>query len=230
MILIIKHVEIEGPGLIGAFLLEKGFDIKVIELEKGERLFPNLEGIEAVIILGGPMNVYQEKEYPFLKEEDEFIRKLIDKGIPTLGICLGAQLIAKALGAKVEKAPQKEIGWYKVSLTPGGLKDPLFSGIEEEFFVFQWHEDQFQLPERAVLIATSQICKNQAFRYSQNIYGFQFHIEVTSEMIEEWFRVYKEDEDLREIDLEQILDFASENKDRIHSLAEKVVSNFVRLI
>ena len=139
------------------------------------------------------MNVYEEDRYPFLKDEDLFIKEAIQRGKSVLGICLGAQLMAKALGAKVFKAPGKEVGWYDVSLTRIGLRDPLFSDLPKTFPVFQWHEDTFEIPRAGRLIATSSPISHQAFRYGENAYGLQFHLEVTEKMIAEWVETYGEE-------------------------------------
>jgi len=139
------------------------------------------------------MNVYEEDRYPFLKEEDLFIKEAIQRGKSLLGICLGAQLIAKALGAKVFKAPVKEIGWYDVSLTRIGSIDPFFSRLPKTFSVFQWHGDTFEIPHSAILIATSSLVPHQAFRYGDNAYGLQFHLEVTQDIIREWMETYEEE-------------------------------------
>ena len=127
----------------------------------------------------------------FSEIEDLFIKEAIQRGKSILGICLGAQLIAKALGAKVFKAPMKEIGWYDVSLTRIGSRDPLFSNLPKTFPVFQWHEDTFEIPKAGKLIATSTDVPHQAFRYGENVYGLQFHLEVTEEMIKEWIDTYE---------------------------------------
>jgi GMP synthase-like glutamine amidotransferase len=190
-VLIIKHVDIEGPGLIEYCLRKQKLSYRIINLEGGDPL-PKLDPLSLVILLGGPMNVYEEDCYPFLKDEDLFIKEAIQRGKFILGICLGAQLIAKALGAKVFKAPVKEIGWYDVSLTKIGSNDPLFSYLPKTFPVFQWHEDTFEIPKGAKLIATSSSVPHQAFRYGDNAYGLQFHLEVTEEMIQEWMRTYEE--------------------------------------
>jgi GMP synthase-like glutamine amidotransferase len=139
------------------------------------------------------MNVYEEDRYPFLIEEDLFIKEAIQRGKSILGICLGAQLIAKALGAKVFKAPVKEIGWYDVSLTRIGSIDPFFSHLPRTFSVFQWHGDTFEIPHSAILIATSSLVPHQAFRYGDNAYGLQFHLEVTQDIIREWMESYAEE-------------------------------------
>ncbi len=190
-VLIIKHIEIEGPGLIESYLNKERVPFQILNLEKGT-YFPNLD-FTHIVILGGPMNVYEEDRYPFLREEDLFIKEAIRTGKSILGICLGAQLIAKALGAKVFKAPIKEIGWYEASLTRIGSKDPFFFIFPETFSVFQWHEDTFEIPKRARRIVTSNPITNQAFRYGERVYGLQFHLEVTKEMIQEWTKTYQEE-------------------------------------
>jgi GMP synthase (glutamine-hydrolysing) len=191
-VLIIKHVDIEGPGLIEYCLNQTKIPYMIIHLKPGLHL-PKLDSFTNLVILGGPMNVYEEDRYPFLKDEDLFIKEAIQNGKSVLGICLGAQLIAKALGAKVFKAPVKEIGWYDVSLTEEGSKDPFFSYLPNTFPVFQWHGDTFEIPPTGKLIATSSSAPHQAFRYGERVYGLQFHIEVTEEMIQEWIETYEEE-------------------------------------
>jgi GMP synthase-like glutamine amidotransferase len=191
-VLVIKHVDIEGPGLIEDCLRQENIPHQILTLESGLRL-PKLDPLTHLVILGGPMSVYEEDRYPFLKMEDFFIKEAIQRGKSILGICLGAQLIAKALGAKVFKAPVKEIGWYDVSLTRIGCIDPFFSQLPKRFSVFQWHEDTFEIPLRAITIATSSLVPHQAFRYGENVYGLQFHLEVTREMIREWMETYEEE-------------------------------------
>jgi GMP synthase (glutamine-hydrolysing) len=189
--LIIKHIEIEGPGLIEYCLKHEKIPYQILTLNPSVCL-PKPDDFTHIVILGGPMNVYEEDHFPFLREEDLFIKEAIQRGKSILGICLGAQLIAKALGAKVLKAPVKEIGWYDVSLTRIGSIDPIFSHLPKKFSVFQWHEDTFEIPHSATLIATSSLMPYQAFRYGDNAYGLQFHLEVTQEMIREWMETYEE--------------------------------------
>jgi GMP synthase (glutamine-hydrolysing) len=187
-ILIIKQVEQEGPGLIEELFAAHSWGIKTIELSRNEKLPADFDGTGALVVLGGPMNVYEEKEYPFLKGEELLIRKALIEEVPLLGICLGAQLLAKTCGARVRKAQEKEVGWYTVKKTEEGKKDQLFSGSSDQMRVFQWHEDTFDLPEGAVLLAEGKGCRNQAFRVGQSAYGFQFHVEVTEEMVQRWFQ------------------------------------------
>ncbi len=190
--LVIKHIDVEGPGLIQHYLKQEKLPYRILNLKPSAR-FPKLEDITHIVLLGGPMNVYEEERYPFLRDEDLFIKEAIQRGKAILGVCLGAQLIAKALGAKVFKAPVKEIGWYDVSLTKIGSQDPLFSYLPKTFSVFQWHEDTFEIPKSGKLIATSSPVSHQAFRYGEKVYGLQFHLEVTEEMIREWIEAYDEE-------------------------------------
>jgi len=191
-VLIVKHVAVEGPGSIEVHLEREKVPYQILNLE-GSNHFPKLDDLTHIILLGGPMNVYEEDQYPFLRQEDLFIKEAIQRGKRILGICLGAQLIAKALRAKVYKAPVKEIGWYDLSLTEEGRADPLFSRFPKTFSAFQWHGDTFDLPTAAKLIATSSSVPNQAFRYGENAYSLQFHLEVTEEMIEQWMKEYDEE-------------------------------------
>ena len=229
---IIKHIDIEGPGTIGEFLDGSGIHYHVIDIYNGEPLPGSISNISAVIVLGGPMNVYEEDEYPFLKQEDEFLKGVIEAGLPTLGFCLGAQLIAKAKGAIVKKAPQKEIGWFKVSLTENGSDDPLFKEFPGEIDVFQWHGDTFDIPEGAVKLAESELCPNQAFRIGNNIYGLQFHVEVTDEMIYQWIDAYRDEIDSLKgiVDPDQIISETKIKSENYKVQARRFCSNFLKII
>ncbi len=191
-ILLLRHIHIEGPGTIEAFLKEEDVPYAILDVfrNNGAALVKQkMDAIGAVVILGGPMNVYEEAKHPFLKAEKQFIREVINNKIPLLGICLGAQLVACSLGAQVKRAPQKEIGWYDVSLEKAAKTDPLFKTLGNEIKVFQWHEDTFDLPKDAVLLAKKN-GMNQAFRVGDNAWGLQFHIEVDGDMIIAWCKEY----------------------------------------
>jgi GMP synthase (glutamine-hydrolysing) len=190
MILVIKHIPVEGQGMIGDYLCGAGYDVVTRDLSRGDVLPETFDGIEAVVSLGGPMNVYEEGKYPFLKAEDVFLKKVMAGNVPFLGICLGAQLLAKATGARVKKAPVEEIGFSRVDITSGGKRDPLFLGLKSSIDVFQWHGDTFDIPEGGELLATSGVCAGQAFRVGAKAYGLQFHVEVNAEMVSEWVREY----------------------------------------
>ncbi|HVN23330.1 MAG TPA: type 1 glutamine amidotransferase [Syntrophorhabdales bacterium] len=222
-VLIVKHVEQEGPGLLGKSFEEAGWRLVPVELGRGESLPERLDGFAAVIALGGPMNVYEEEAYPFLKKEDVLIKEVLRAEIPFLGICLGAQLLAKACGARVMKAAQKELGWYTVTLTKEARQDRLFKQVESPLTVFQWHEDTFDIPDSGVLLGTSVIVRNQAFRMGSCAYGLQFHIEVSLDMIEDWMKGEKD------VDVHNILRQGAIVKRALDEQAATIFGNFRRL-
>ena len=224
-IVVVKHVEKEGPGLIERFFRADGWNLKTIELARGEKLPETLEDTAAVIMLGGPMNVYEEKAYPFLKDEDNFIRRVLIEEIPYLGICLGGQLLSKACDSRVGKSPVKEVGWYTVELTKESRKDLLFTGLPRTFKVFQWHEDAFEVPAGGLLLAQGKGCKNQAFKIGTNAYGLQFHIEVTEEMIESWL-----EDEAGQLDVGKILSDTKRLKEALELQAHDLFANFKRII
>lgn len=190
MILIIKHIDIEGPGTLGDFLKEQGEPFSIVELGSGGELPADLKAFKAVVVLGGPMNVDEENVFPFLKPENDFIQKVLKAQVPYLGLCLGSQLLAKAAGARVVKSPVKEIGWYQVQLTPEGEKDPLFKGFRPQDPIYHWHGDMFHVPLNGRLLAEAKGCPHQALRVGKNAYGLQFHVEVTDRSIKEWCDEY----------------------------------------
>src|SRR6266581_4204914 len=143
--LVLQHVVVEGPGTLASYLAARGWTLETVALYTGARLPEEAQEYQAVIVMGGPMGVYDEAAYPFLRDEHRFLRRVLGQGVPLLGICLGSQLLAKALGARVYRNPQKEIGWYTVDLTPAGAADPLFAGLASPVPVFQWHGDAFDL-------------------------------------------------------------------------------------
>jgi GMP synthase-like glutamine amidotransferase len=174
---VLQHVSFEGFGSIGAWLEEKSAAIRYTKLFENQEL-PAIDTMDILIIMGGPMSVNDEAEFPWLIREKEFIRSAVKRGIPILGICLGAQLIASAMGASVYRNPVKEIGWFPIRRVPvagGNLQLP------EECIVFHWHGETFDLPEGAVHLAESAACVNQAFQLNRNVIGLQFHMETTVE-------------------------------------------------
>lgn len=232
-LLVFQHVAHEILGTLDPVLRGSGFRIKYVNFERHPNFDPSLEGYDGLIVLGGPMNVDEVESFPYLGREVYSIRKALQAGMPILGICLGSQLIAKALGAKVYKNREKEIGWYDLSTTAKGNKDPLtshFSGVEK---VFQWHGDTFDIPEGAELLAYSPLCKNQAFRYGDNVYGLQFHLEVNEPMVERWFRIPANKKEIRElngkIDPDRIREETPSYIPRLKELSDKAFAEFIGL-
>jgi GMP synthase-like glutamine amidotransferase len=193
-VLIIKNIISEGPGTIQDYLKEKGAEFSVVDFsgcDATEASIPDIRKFTHLVIMGGPMAVYESTGAPFFHYEVTMIRAFIKSGRAVLGICLGAQMIAHALGAEVYAGNTEEIGWDKVDITPEGMSDPAFASLAVDSTpvaeVFQWHGDTFDLPRKAVKLASSTTFPNQAFKYGDNVYSLQFHIEVTPEMIAEWF-------------------------------------------
>jgi GMP synthase (glutamine-hydrolysing) len=183
--LICTHHPEEGPGLLKDILRERGWEVEEVGLWQEETI-PESRPFHLLILMGGPMSVNDEDLYPFLLNEKAFVRQWVVEGKPTIGICLGAQLIADVLGGRVYKGDKEELGWYELMVTEEGQNDPFLQSFPPRFPVFQWHSETFDLPDEAVLLATSQDYPHQAFRYKDSIYAFQFHLEVTAGMIKTW--------------------------------------------
>ncbi|OGW76870.1 MAG: hypothetical protein A3J52_02700 [Omnitrophica bacterium RIFCSPHIGHO2_02_FULL_49_9] len=186
-VLVFRHVPHEGLGTMESFLTHAGVDIRYCDLFSGQVPPKDVGGIDFVISMGGPMNVYETERYPFLDSECSFLSRAVQSQKPVLGVCLGAQMIARALGVRVWTPGVKEIGWYPIHLSGDGKEDRIFKTIGEPSpVVFQWHGDTFDLPKGAAPLASSARFQHQAFRYGTHVYAFQFHIEVTRDIILRW--------------------------------------------
>ena len=178
-----QHVPFEGLGCIGEWATAKGHDIGVTKFYE-DGATPTHNEIDWLVVMGGPMNIYEEAEYPWLAREKQFIREAIKGGKVVIGICLGAQLIADVLGGPVTRNAHKEIGWFPIELTEAGQNSELFGFLPPSFTVLHWHGDTFALPPGAVRIARSEACENQAFVYEGRVVGLQFHIEFTRQSLD----------------------------------------------
>jgi GMP synthase (glutamine-hydrolysing) len=189
-VLIVKNVSAEGPGTIEEHLRMERIPYSIIDLYGSDPAEPRLDGFSHLVILGGPMAVYEMNQFPHLIVEAEMIRAAIDAKKHVMGVCLGAQMLAHVLGAGVYPGPEKEIGWYEVTLSNEGMGDPLMSVLalpgRDVAHVFQLHGDTFDLPEGGVRLASSDLYPHQAFRYGDRVYGLQFHIEVTPAIVGDW--------------------------------------------
>lgn len=173
-------------GNYALFLEEKGIACRTVRPYAGDVL-PGVEEVEGAIVLGGAMGVYDTLKYPYLDDVKRFLAEVVAAKKPVLGICLGGQLLADVLGAKITcNSPARERGTLPVSLSEKGLSDPLFAGVPRQFISFQWHNDSFAIPEGADLLASSPVCAGQAFRYGKAAYGTQFHPEVTPQIVTNW--------------------------------------------
>jgi len=172
------HVPFEDVGSIKPWAAEKGHDLSATCFFAEETPPPASE-YDMLVVMGGPMGVYDEKDHPWLAGEKKAIEAAVAAGRSVLGICLGAQLLSVVLGGSVSRNPAPEIGWFKVEMTPEGLKEPVFAGMPPSYYAFHWHGDTFSIPPGAVHAASSAACANQAFVYRHKVVGLQFHLETT---------------------------------------------------
>jgi len=221
-LLAIKNIEIEGLGSFKESFEKRGVEVYEIEAFKGETADP--EKFDILVILGGPMGVYEEEKYPFLKYEKELIEQFYRSGKKVLGVCLGAQLIANTFGANVYKGKfGKEIGWDFIY-----PQDHLEIIYQNEIEVFHWHGDTFDLPECAVRMASSVKYRNQAFRIGNQVVGLQFHLEITPEDLEKWIDAYREELEAEKIPPEELI--VDERKwKRLKLYADVFVDYFLKL-
>jgi GMP synthase-like glutamine amidotransferase len=196
-VLAFRHVPFEHLGLIADALAARAIECRYVDLYESAEA-PSAENVDGLIFMGGPMSV--NDDLPYIRKELRLIEEAVAQGKPVLGVCLGSQLIAKALGARVYKNAVKEIGWYPVRFTEAAGDDRLFAGLNGPELVFHWHGETFDLPPAAALLASSEACRHQAFRVGANVYGLQFHLEVTPEMIADWCTQDANCGDMREIE------------------------------
>ena len=187
-ILVLQHIACEPPGVYEDVLREGGATIHRVELDEGEPL-PDWRAFDAVIAMGGPMGACDDAELPWLYEEKRLIAEAVRAGTPFWGVCLGVQLLAASLGARVYAGPAPEVGLLRVELTEDALEDPVFARLPSDLLTLQWHGDTFDLPAGAVRLAGSPAYPNQAFRVGDAAYGVQFHLEVSPDLAREWAEV-----------------------------------------
>jgi GMP synthase-like glutamine amidotransferase len=187
-ILTLQHIACEPPGVYEEVLLRRGIELHRVELDEGEAI-PDWRDFNGLISMGGPMSVNDDTASPWLKEEKAAIGEAVRGGLPYWGVCLGSQLLAAGLGACVYKGPAPEVGVLPVYLTEVAHSDRVFIGLPHELPTLQWHNDTFELPPEAVLLASSSLYPVQAFRWGAHAYGLQFHVEVSPHMAREWAKV-----------------------------------------
>jgi GMP synthase-like glutamine amidotransferase len=176
-VLVVQHLAPEGPALIGTALAARGCTFEVVRVDTGAALPPDLAGHAGLVVMGGPMSASSDDGFPTRLAEVALIADALERGIPMLGVCLGAQLLAVAAGAAIRSGGVPEIGWGTVQV-PGGADDPLFEGVGPDLSVLHWHGETFDLPDGAVHLASSAAYPNQAFRMGPSAWGLQFHLEV----------------------------------------------------
>lgn len=180
--MVLQHAAFEGPGLIADWASARGHEMSLVDATTGE--FPQLDGTDLVVVLGGPMRASDSARHPWLADEKHFLADAIASGRPVLGICLGAQIIAEVLGGRVRRNEEVEIGWHVVRKTHVGATGPFFSGWPQTMVVGQWHADTFELPLGMEPALSSEACRNQAYVFDDGVVGLQFHIEWTQQALD----------------------------------------------
>ena len=182
---VVQHADWEGPGLFGPALEARGHGFRVYRTDRGDAL-PAADLVAGLIVMGGPQGVYEAAQYPYLAREQALLSELVRRDRPVLGVCLGSQLLAAALGAAVARGPVAEIGMGEVALTPEGEQDAVLGAGPIRLPVVHWHQDTFPLPAGAVRLASSDLYPQQAFRVGRRAYGLQFHCEVDESLAAAW--------------------------------------------
>ena len=189
-IIVLQHIKIEDPGYIKDLILKDGFKLTTIELDEGEKIPSDLNKFDAMFCMGGPMDTWMEKDYPWLVDEKKKIKEfVVDLKKPYLGFCLGCQLLGEVIGGKVAKTNNPEIGMLNINFSENKKNDPLFSKFPEKITSLQWHSYEVQgleNNENVTLLASSPETKYQIFKYQSHAYGIQFHIEVKDTTVSEW--------------------------------------------
>ncbi len=228
-IYVIQHHPAEGLGVISKALEESALAWQLIRTYADHPVPKEMDGA-GLIVMGGPLSVYEQDSYAHLRDELRLIEAALGQHLPVLGVCLGSQLIAAALGAKVFRGPLKEIGWHEVRLSQAASEDPLFGAVPRRFTAMHWHGDIFDLPSGAVNLASSQRTEHQAFRYGANIYGILCHLELTGTMVQQWVGAFSGDLEREKIASHTILDRAEPNIDAIAPIAQTVFRRWAALI
>jgi len=218
-VLVLQHHPLEHPGVITAALAGGGAHLDVVRAFDGDRCPSALTSYDGLLVMGGPMSVGDGHIHPWLTDERALLARAIDADVPTLGICLGAQLIAAADKAEVRPGPVAEIGWYRITPATAAAADPLFAETTGPFAAFEWHRDVFSLPANAVSLASSAQYPVQAFRVGRRVYGMLFHLEVDAPMVTAWSEAFTPGEALPAGDAPA--DFAAANQ-RAATIAERL--------
>ncbi len=222
-----QHVPFEGLGSIEEWAKTNGHSLTSTHFYKSYSL-PHLSGFDWLIVMGGPMSVNDEKQHPWLVDEKEFLEKAIEAGKTVLGICLGSQLISTALGAKVSRNRDKEIGWFDIELSSYAQNMNLFSHMDGKMKFFHWHGDTFDLPDDAIHLASSEGCRNQAYIYNEKVLALQFHPETSIHSIKQMIENGRDElvpSKYIQVKEEQLLDSSliKSNRDVLFPLLDKLV-------
>jgi len=228
-VLILQHVRPEPPGTIADALDDRGASHRTVKIFRDEPV-PSTLDADGLVVMGGPMGVGDIDDHPHLAQEIDLIEQALWDELPCLGVCLGSQLLAHALGADVRPGPAKEIGWGEVILTDAASDDPLFGDVDDSFSAFHWHGDAFDLPDGAVSLARSAQTDHQAFRYSDAAYGLLFHLEVTPEIVSGMTEVFRGELEEEGLDGAEIRRAAMQHEAVLRDTARNVFGRWADLL
>jgi GMP synthase (glutamine-hydrolysing) len=232
-LLVIRHEPCSSLGLLGNVVKQNAGSVKYLDTPQGERLAEPIEHYSHLVILGGPISAYEEDIYPFLRYEFELIEAAIERGVSTLGICLGSQILARVLGAKVYRGDAgREAGWCNLDLTESADRDPLMLNFPKSFKVFESHQDTFDLPSGVAHLATSSKYQNQAFRYQDHVWAIQFHLEIDHNVLSDCGAIIEkelEESNITDTTLEQLLAEAAFHAPTVAPLADQFMQQFLQV-
>lgn len=229
-VIVLQHAACEPLGLIEDALAAGGLTLHRVQPEEGDPVPPEIGEAAGLVVLGGSMGVHDREQLPFLAEEVKLIKSAIAQNMPILGICLGAQLLAFALGAAVKQNTQQEIGWHSVTLTDAAAADPLWRSLPKTWTGFHWHGDFFEIPPGAVSLASSVLTPCQVFRFGSAAYGFQFHLEVTETIVHDWTGEFAGELACEGLAAAPILAGISEHLPTMQAIAREVFGRWAALI
>ncbi|MGH7273832.1 MAG: type 1 glutamine amidotransferase [Nitrospiria bacterium] len=227
---VLQHIECETLGTIAHSLQSAGISAQYVRTFEGQPIPTGMGDAAGLIVMGGPMGVYDQSRYKFLQDEMRIIDQALQEEKPVLGVCLGSQLLAATLGAKVTKGKKKEIGWHGITLTEAARSDPLWMGVEPSFMAYHWHGDIFELPSGAVSLATSELTQCQALRYGHHAYGFLFHMEITERMIKDMVKTFRDELQEAGIDGREIIEKAKDPLPQLQRIGGLVFQRWANLV
>ncbi|MBI4235985.1 MAG: type 1 glutamine amidotransferase [Chloroflexi bacterium] len=229
-VLVLQHAEPERLGLIAEALAEAGALFHVCRPFAGQTIPASLDGYDGLIVLGGPPSVYQEDRFPYLAAEVALIRRVLEAGLPLLGVCLGSQIMAEALGARVRPSGRMELGWHEVRLAQNALEDPLFQGLPANLTAFHWHGDVYDLPPGTKPIGSSALTPVQGFIAGPKAYGLLFHLEVTGAQVRAMVEAFPQDVSAAGVDAAALLVETAARADALRPHGQRVFGAWAKLL